>query len=90
MHHVTVVIYLFIIQEIKEKKRKREIKSKKIDKNKIKSKYNPRVQVHHNNTLLFSLLPPSCIIAPIRELVNIQFSTSSFNFKSLQIANLPS
>jgi len=53
MHHVTAVIYLFIIQEIKEKKRKREIKLKKIDKNKIKSKYNIIVQVHHNNTLLF-------------------------------------
>ena len=30
MHHVTVVTCLFIIQEI-EKKRKRKIKSKKID-----------------------------------------------------------
>ena len=29
-------MYLFIVQEIKEKKRKREIKSKKMDKRKIK------------------------------------------------------
>jgi len=37
---VTVVACLFIVQEIKEKekKRKRDIKSKKIDKNQIKSK----------------------------------------------------
>jgi len=37
---VTAVTCLFIIQGFKkkEKKRKREIKSKKIDKNKIKSK----------------------------------------------------
>jgi len=35
---VTIVTYLFIVQEIKEKekKRKREIKSKKMDKRKIK------------------------------------------------------
>jgi len=33
MHHVTVVMCLFIIQEMKENKinKKREIKSKKID-----------------------------------------------------------
>ncbi len=43
---MTVVMYLFIIQEIKEKtERKREIKSKKINKNKNK---NPRVKVYHN------------------------------------------
>jgi len=38
--HVTAVMYLFIVQEIKEieKKRKRKIKSKKIDKRKIKIK----------------------------------------------------
>jgi len=37
--YVTVVICIFIVQEIKEteNKRKREIKSKKIDKRKIKS-----------------------------------------------------
>jgi len=36
MHYVTTVIYFFIFQEIigKEKKRKKEIKSKKIDKRK--------------------------------------------------------
>jgi len=34
---MTIVICLFIIQEIKEKKRK--VKSKKIDKKKIKIKY---------------------------------------------------
>ena len=40
-HHVTIVTCLFIIQEIKEteNERKREIKLKKIDKNKIKIKY---------------------------------------------------
>jgi len=40
MHHVTAVMCFFIIQEIKEeeKKREREIKSKKIDKNKEKYK----------------------------------------------------
>jgi len=38
IHYVTVVTYLFIIQEIKEteKKRKRKRKLKKIDKNEIK------------------------------------------------------
>jgi len=37
---MTAVIYLFIVQEIKEieKKRKRKIKSKRIDKKKRKSK----------------------------------------------------
>jgi len=43
-YHITTVIYLFIVQEIKEtkKKRKRKIKSRKIDKNKRKSKSNVR------------------------------------------------
>ena len=36
-HHVTTVMCLFIVQEIKEKEKKRKIKSKKIDKRKIKS-----------------------------------------------------
>jgi len=36
IHHVIIVTYLFLVQEIKEKenKRKREIKSRKIDKSK--------------------------------------------------------
>ena len=41
MYYMTEVIYLFIIQE-KQKQNKRDIKSKKIDKNKrkiFKSKY---------------------------------------------------
>ena len=46
MCHVTAVIYLFIVQEIKEKKRKIKIKSKKIDKR--KEKKNKRVQVYHD------------------------------------------
>jgi len=39
-HHVTVVTYLFIVQEIKEKENRRtsKIKLRKIDKNKIKYK----------------------------------------------------
>jgi len=51
-HHVNAVTCLFIVQEIKEKKRKRKIKSKKIDKKKIKSKSNPRVQVYYNVVLV--------------------------------------
>jgi len=35
---MTTITYLFIIQEIKEKKRKREIKSRKLDRKKRKSK----------------------------------------------------
>ena len=38
LHHVTIVIYLFIVQEIKEIEKKRKIKSKKIDQKKRKSK----------------------------------------------------
>jgi len=41
--HVTTVTYLFIIQEIKEKEKKRKIKLRKIDKKKRKSKLDPRV-----------------------------------------------
>jgi len=39
-HYVIIVMCLFIVQEVKvkEKKRKREIKSRKIDKKKRKSK----------------------------------------------------
>ena len=67
MCHVTAVICLFIIQEIKkaEKKRKRKIKSKKIDKRKRKSKIYIRVQVYYDTidftTILYSknLLPNS-------------------------------
>jgi len=42
-----MVTCLFIVQEIKEKKRKREIKSKKIDKRK-KSKSNIRIQAYYD------------------------------------------
>ena len=51
MYHVTIVTYLFIVQEIKkiEKKRKRKIKSKKIDKKKRKEKENIRVQAYYDN-----------------------------------------
>ena len=38
LHHVIIVIYLFIVQEIKEIEKKRKIKSKKIDQKKRKSK----------------------------------------------------
>ena len=40
--------------------------------------------------MLLSLIPPSCMVAPIRELANIQFSTSALNSKPLLMANLPS
>ena len=43
-----------------------------------------------NDQSLLSLLLPSCIVAFIRELANIQFSTLAFNSKSLQITNSPS
>jgi len=39
MHHVTLVMYLFIDQERNKKLNKREIEIKKIDKRKIKLKY---------------------------------------------------
>jgi len=38
LYHVTIVIYLFIVQEIKETEKKRKIKSKKINKKKRKEK----------------------------------------------------
>ena len=40
--------------------------------------------------LLFSLLLLSCMIAPIRELANIYFSTSATSSKPSTMANLPS
>jgi len=47
-HHVTVVTCLFIVQEIKKKEKenqkKRNIKSRKID----KKKKNVSIPVHHN------------------------------------------
>ena len=47
------------------------------------------VAVHVKLSLL-SLVPPSCMVAPIRELVNIHFSTSALNLKPLHMAKLPS
>ena len=40
--------------------------------------------------MFLSLLLPSCIVAPIRELVNILFSTTSTVIQTSQIAQLPS
>ena len=40
--------------------------------------------------MLFSLLPPYYIVVPIRELVNILFSTLTTTVQSLQMACLPS
>jgi len=50
--HVTAVICLFIVQEIKLKlnKRKNQIKLKKINKKKRKEKENIRVHVYHNTS----------------------------------------
>ena len=41
-------------------------------------------------TLFLSLLPPSCMVAPIRELVNIYFHSLALSSKSFQMVNLPS
>ena len=41
-------------------------------------------------SLLLSFLPPSCMVVPIRELVNTLFSTSTTTIQSLQMACLPS
>ena len=41
------------------------------------------------NSLLLSLVLLSCIVAPIRELVNIHIFTLAFNLIPLQIARLP-
>ena len=51
-----MVMCLFIVQEINENenKGKREIKSKKIDKRKRKSKYNVRVQAYHDTEHILS------------------------------------
>jgi len=38
---------------------------------------------------LLSLIPPSCIVVPIRELVNIQTLTSASNTKPTQMAFIP-
>ena len=38
---------------------------------------------------LLSLVPPSCIVAPIRELVNKYLSTSAFNSTPLQMTRIP-
>ena len=40
--------------------------------------------------MLFSLLPPSCIVVPIRELVNKQLSSSSVNISYSSIAKFSS
>ena len=42
----------------------------------------------HLSRLLLSLVPPSCMVATIREPANIHFSTSALNLKPLLIANL--
>ena len=36
--------------------------------------------------LLLSLLPPSCMVAPIGELANTLFSTSAFTLQPFQMA----
>ena len=40
--------------------------------------------------MLLSLLPPSCMVVPIRELANIHFSTSASSSKPFTMATLPS
>jgi len=55
-HHVTVVTYLFIIQEIKEKEKKsNQIKENKSKEKKIKIKYKgSSIPYHFRNLTLFS------------------------------------